>query len=130
MTGAEIAGFVAAACLLVVTAFQIGLASGAPWGRAAFGGQHPGRLPTNLRVVSAVAAVVWPLVAFVVLRQAGWDVWSPVPEGALSTVTWVVAGFLGLSVLLNGASRSPLERNLWTPLCLVACAATMVVALA
>ena len=48
----------ATAGLAVVAAFQVALAAGAPWGRAAWGGQHQGRLPARLRIASAVAAGV------------------------------------------------------------------------
>jgi hypothetical protein len=57
--------------LLVVVAFQLSLALGAPFGRAALGRNHEGQLPPDLRVVSVLAAVMWAFAAVVVLRRAG-----------------------------------------------------------
>ena len=48
---------------LLVAGFQIALALGAPWGRAAWGGAHEGRLPGKLRVASLVSAAFWILLA-------------------------------------------------------------------
>ena len=47
---ASTAGRVAAGLFLVVAAFQVALAAGAPWGAAAMGGANPGVLPDELRV--------------------------------------------------------------------------------
>lgn len=129
MTSPETAAIVAAGCVAVVTAFQAALAVGAPWGRAAYGGQHPGTLPSHLRTSSAVSVIVWPTLVLVLLRRAGHDVPSVIPDGALEVTAWIVVGLLGLSVLMNGASRSRVERTLWTPICVVAFAASLVVAL-
>ena len=43
---------------LLVTGFQVGLALGAPWGRAAWGGSREGLLPRNLRIAGGFAALV------------------------------------------------------------------------
>ena len=71
-----------------VALFQLALALGAPLGRAAWGGTHVGTLPTELRVASGVAVLVWTCAALVVLRRAGlallampmpvarWGTWS------------------------------------------------------
>lgn len=125
----EIAAVVVATCLAVVAIFQACLALGVPWGRAAYGGQHAAVLPNHLRAASAVAAALWPLLALVVLARAGLDVPSPLPDGDLGPATWVVTGLLAVSVLVNAASRSRLERTLWTPVCVVAAACALVVAL-
>ena len=62
----EAASNVAVVLLGVIAIFQLGLALGAPWGKAAWGGQNPGVLPTGLRVASGLAAVVvYPLIALV-----------------------------------------------------------------
>ena len=74
------AGAVAAVGCLGIAAFQVALAAGAPFGRAAWGGSHE-RLPRKLRVASAVAAGVWVLAALVVLADAGFEV-SPIPASS------------------------------------------------
>lgn len=97
--------------LFVVGAFQTALAAGAPWGRAAYGGSHHGVLPRHLRTTSGVAAVVYGGGAVLVLRGSG----SPQARAR---------SFTALSVLMcvgsvaNGASRSPVERAIWTPVTL------------
>ncbi len=105
---------VAAALLGAVGGFQLALAAGAPWGEAAWGGASP-TLPAGLRVASGVAAVVWSGAALVVLRQGGHETWAPVPDRWLRRTTIVLAAYSGVGVLLNLASRSELERALWTP---------------
>lgn len=109
-----VAAYVAVALLVVLTGFQVALAAGAPWGTAAWGGQHPGVLPAGYRVASAIAAlVVYPLVGLVVLTAAGVVdlAWFPaVPTWLL----WVLVGFFALGTLANAASRSRTER-FWAP---------------
>ena len=106
-----LAAILAVALLAVVAAFQLALAFGAPWGAAAWGGQHPGVLPQKLRIASGVAAlVVYPLVIALVLASAGMidDGWLPV-DGTL--IMWGLAGLLGLGAVMNVASPSRPERN-------------------
>lgn len=108
----EIAGWIAAVLIAVLAVFQLALALGAPAGAAAWGGSHPGVLPTRLRVASGLVAVFfYPPVAILLLDSAGvidvgWDV-SPL-------WIWVLAGLFGLGTLANLASRSPVERW-WAP---------------
>src|SRR5690606_35214174 len=110
-------------------AFQLALAFGAPWGRAAYGGQHPGVLPTHFRVSSAVAAVVWALLALCVARLAGMPVWAPLPDAALPVVVWVVVGLSAVSGVLNAITRSRIERAIWLPASAVLRASVLAVAL-
>lgn len=107
----ELAGIVGAVLLGGLTAFQLGLAAGAPWGAAAWGGRHPGVLPSRLRVGSAVVGiVVYPLAILVLLVAAGvWDLSWP---NSGKTTLFVITGFFALGTLLNLVSRSPVER-LW-----------------
>jgi hypothetical protein len=129
MTWSLVAGTAAVSVgLLVVTAFQVALALGAPWGRASYGGQEP-RLPGRLRIASAVAAVVWPLLLLIVLRRAGAVGWAPVPDAWLAAATWAVAALLLVGVVANAISRSRVERAVWVPVTLVALAGTVVVAI-
>lgn len=108
------AALVAVALLAIVAAFQLALAIGAPWGAAAWGGQHPGVLPARLRISSGVAGIViYPLLIVLVLNAAGWVSIGWLNQlGALPM--WILAGLLGLGALANLASRSPRER-LWAP---------------
>jgi len=109
--------------------FQLALAVGAPWGRAAFGGftDRPG---TPLRIASAVAVLLWSAAALVLVRRAGIGIWAPVPDAWLVALAWVIAGLLGLSILVNAASKSVLERAIWVPFGVAATVLAVVVALA
>ena len=112
--------------LVIIAAFQVALALGVPWGRAAYGGTSA-TLPPELRVASGVAAVVWLLAAAVVLGRAGhWGSarWS----AAFGWGTWLVAGLLALGAIVNFASSSPWERFGWGPLALLLAIGCVVVA--
>ena len=124
-----VAGAVTAALLVVLVLFQVALASGAPWGAASYGGQDP-VLPARLRATSAVAAVVWVLVALVVLRRAGYSqVWAPLPDTWLPAAVWTVVGVLVLGCVLNAITPSTVERAVWLPVTLAALVGTTTVAL-
>ena len=120
------AGVTAAIGCLGVAVFQVALAAGAPLGRAAWGGAHE-RLPRNLRVASAVAAVVWVLAALIVLAAAGFEA-SPIPASVADWATWVLAALLLVGTVMNFFSRSRLERIIWGPVALVLAGLTAIVA--
>jgi hypothetical protein len=122
------AAAMAAIGFVLVAGFQVALALGAPWGRAAWGGAHE-RLPIALRVASAFAAVVWAVAALVVLARAGLD-WSPIPFRAATWGTWILFGLLLLGTVMNLASRSRLERLIQTPVAAVLAILCLLVALA
>jgi len=113
----EAAAVLATILLVILALFQLALAAGAPWGRAAFGGVWPGVLPTGIRINSLVfGVVVYPLIILYVL-DAGEMVessWLPAP----SVVLWVLVVFFAVGTLANFASRSRIER-LWGPVTLI-----------
>ena len=97
---------------LVVTVFQIALASGAPWGEYAYGGTKTGKLPTGFRINSVVSAFVMLAISGHYLAQLG--VFEPILDPAGNTVVnWVLVGFTGLAALANNATRSKKERMVW-----------------
>lgn len=98
-----------AAWLAGVAAFQTALALGAPWGAAAWGGTHSGVLPARLRVASTLGAVGWSGAAAIAAGLVG-------GETARRRVLRGTAAFAALSVPLNAASRSRIERVVWVPL--------------
>lgn len=116
--------FVAVSGLLVV--FQLALAFGAPWGRFAWGGQHPGVLPVGYRIASAFSVLVYAFLATVIFDRAAVIVLYP--EGFSPVAAWVVFAFLALGVLLNLISRSKPERFLMTPVALVLAVLALLVA--
>jgi hypothetical protein len=123
-----LAAVLAVALLAVVNVFQLGLALGAPWGAAAWGGQHPGVLPRKLRIASGVAAVVvYPLIIALVLASAGVidDGWLPL-DGSL--IMWALAALLGVGAVMNFVSPSPPERR-WGAVALTIALCCVVIAL-
>lgn len=123
-----LAALLGVALLAVVAVFQLGLALGAPWGAAAWGGQHPGVLPQRLRIASGIAAVVvYPLVIALVLASAGLidDGWLPV-DG--TPIMWGLAALLGVGAVMNFLSPSPPERR-WGAVALTIALCCVIIAL-
>lgn len=117
--------FVAVLSLLLL--FQLALALGAPWGRFAWGGQHPGVLPAGYRIASAFSILLYGFMAVVVLNRAGFLAVLPV---ALSRVgIWVVFAIFALGVAMNAMSTSTAERWVMAPIALVLAALALVTAL-
>ena len=120
------AAVVAASGFMGLAAFELALALGAPLGRAAMGGTHT-YLPTGLRIVAALAALLWPLAALVVLRRGGYPV--PLISSRVSRVgTWALVGLLSLGVVMNLASSSEWERFLQAPLAAILAVLCLMVA--
>jgi hypothetical protein len=111
----QIAAIVATVVLALVMLFQLLLAAGLPFGRAAWGGEHR-VLPVSLRVGSLLSAFVLGGAAWVVLARAGLvgvdSVWVRVG-------TWVFAGLFALNTVGNLASKSAAERYGMTPVTVV-----------
>ncbi|HEV7948888.1 MAG TPA: hypothetical protein VGP24_03880 [Glaciihabitans sp.] len=114
----------AAGLLIGLVGFQLALAFGAPWGRAAYGGatEQPG---LELRVSSAVASVLWSVVALVILRRGGHGVPGVIPRPALPITMWIVVALLAVGLVLNLITPSELERMIWAPVTAVLLVATM-----
>ncbi len=111
-----------------VALFQIALALGAPWGEWAFGGQHPGRLPRSFRISSATSLVVYGVQIAHFGAVATW--WaSPFNELVSTILNWVFVAFFAMGTVMNGISRSPKERFLWTPIVALSLACALIVAL-
>jgi len=94
--------------------FQAALVLGAPLGKYAWGGEHPGVLPLKLRIGSGVSLILYTVFALIVLDRSGSI--TLFPEGVSRVGIWVVVGILALSVLANLASRSKPERLVMAPL--------------
>jgi hypothetical protein len=106
-----IAAKVAVGLLVVVAVFQLTLAVGAPFGRAAWGGSHEGvLLPPRLRVASTIVGlVVYPAVIAVMLSAWG-VVESDLVPGTRAVTLWVLATIFLIGVVANAVSRSRVER--------------------
>jgi hypothetical protein len=124
----EIGAAVAVGLLVVVAVFQLALALGAPFGKAAWGGTHVDVLPTRLRGASAfVGLVVYPAVIAAVLSASGLIDADLVP-GRGAVTMWVLATLFLLGAIANAVSRSRAERW-WAPVSLaiaLCCAAVAI----
>ena len=111
----------------VVAAFQVALAVGAPWGALAMGGRYPGVMPIEIRVAEVFQALLLGFFAAMVLSRAGVLLprWSRVSR----RVIWVVVGMSAMSVVLNLATPSALERAIWAPVAIVMLVTALAVAL-
>ena len=118
---------VGAFLLLAVALFQVLLALGLPFGEAAWGGGHR-VLPRNLRVGSAVAAVVWVAAALIVLER-GAVLSLGIGPATTGPAVWVLTALLALGTLMNAASRSRIERLIWTPVAAGGCASCLLLSL-
>lgn len=126
---ARVAAIVAAVLFAALVLFQVALALGVPWGRAAYGGQSA-ELTTQLRVTSAIAAVIWTGVALVVLKRAGFAVWAPLPASWLPVVIWIVVALGAIAIVMNAITPSAIERAIWLPVSILLLGSTLTVALA
>lgn len=124
---AEAAAYVFALTAAGGAAFQVALALGAPWGAYAMGGAVNGPFPPVLRVAALFQAVILIILALIVLTRASVLV-VPILRDLPWTI-WVVVVFSGVSLVLNGLSRSAGERRLWTPVALAMVASSLIVAL-
>jgi hypothetical protein len=123
---APVAASLAAVGFLVIAAFQLALALGAPLGRAAYGGRSA-ELSRSLRRASAGAVVIWLLAAVVILGRGG-VVALPVPDVILHGGAWVLVVLSVLGTIVNLASSSPWERFGWAPVSAGLAALSLVVA--
>lgn len=113
---------------LGVFVFQVALIAGAPWGEYTMGGQNKGVLPSRLRSVAAISALIMLAQAGHYLAQAG--VLPQLLGPSWNTVVnWVWFGFAALGLIMNSISRSKKERNTWVPVLLVSAICTLLVAL-
>ena len=127
MTASQNAALFATTLLLFLAVFQLLLAAGVPWGRAAWHGAHR-VLPKRLRWASLAAVPVLLLAGLVVLARS--DLVgpgsSPLP---IRILAWSFAVFFGLNTVGNLSSKSSIERWLMTPVAFVLAACFLAVAL-
>ena len=117
MTIRRIAAFLYAIITLAVVAFQIALASGAPWGAFAIGGAFPGQLPPAMRIAAVIQAALLIGFALVVLARTG--IILPTWLRASRWLAWVVVAFSALSLILNLITPSAGERAIWAPVAFI-----------
>ncbi len=109
----RIAALFYVAISLVVVAFQVALAAGAPWGAFAMGGAFPGQYPPALRIAALVQAVLLLAFAVVILARSG--VLFLGRSRVSRWLIWFVVAFAALSFVLNLITPSAGERAIWAP---------------
>jgi hypothetical protein len=123
----ELAAWVAAIGFLGLMCFQILLALGFPYGRAAWGGKYI-KLPSRLRIASLFSAGVSVVASLFVLEKA--DILSVFNSSTVVTIgVWILVSFLGLNTLGNFASKSKLEKRIMTPISLTIALLCLIVAI-
>lgn len=128
MTLFEFSAWLNVLVLLLVTAFQIALISGAPWGEYAFGGKNKGVLPKNLRIGSAITSFLYLGIAGHYLAQVG--IFPKLLSPELNQVAnWVIVGINTLALIMNTITPSKKERMIWAPIALVLLATSVAIAL-
>ena len=113
MVDTHVIAFLAVALLALAAAFQLGLAAGAPWGAAAYGGKvvtGDGDLPGAYRLESGIAALMLLGTMWVVLASVSVVGRGPVSLQMLTVILWCLAVMFGVNTLGNARGRHLLER--------------------
>lgn len=111
---------------VVVVAFQLALAAGAPWGELTMGGAFPGQLPPPMRAAAVGSAALLLALAAVVVARAGLAL--PRWRRASRRLIWVVLAYTVVGVALHVVTPSARERALWLPVLLGLAVCALVVA--
>jgi hypothetical protein len=109
----QVIAMLTVALLALAAAFQLGLAVGAPWAAAAYGGRAvsgDGALPWVYRLGSGVAALMLLGAMWVVLASAAVVDRGPVSLAVLTVMLWCLAALFVLNTVGNVRGRHPLER--------------------
>lgn len=122
------AAFVLVVVQICVALFQLALVLGAPMGEYTLGGKNPGKLPMNLRIASAISALVNLAIAGHYLAQTG-NLATLLPGDLNQIANWGLVGFNAVGLILNSISRSKKERQMWVPVLLLSSACSVIVAL-
>lgn len=108
--------------------FQLLLALGFPYGKLAWGGFYE-KLPTSLRVGSAIAILVYGYGIVVLLESAQIIQLLNKPE-LIEYSVWTFAALFGLSTVGNLQSQSKSERKVMTPVGILFCCVCIIVGMA
>lgn len=98
-----------------VAAFQVALVVGAPWGAYTQGGRTPGALDMSGRVLAAVSCAILLVMAAAILARVRDGPLKSAPRRLVTTLAWFATIYAGLSVVLNIATQSSSERNVFAP---------------
>ena len=122
------AAFLFAAVSACASMFQVCLLLGAPWGEFTLGGRWPGQLPTKVRAIPLVSAVLLGGFAATILSRAGLAFHEM--HSYSGSLSWGVVGYCALGCIANAITPSKWERAIWLPVVAVMFATSLVVAAA
>lgn len=120
-----IAVITALTILIALAGLQVLVASGLPYGRLVWGGQHE-VLPPALRAGSAVALLIYGAIGWILIARA--DL-LPGRGAVVEVITWVAFAYFVIGIAMNGLSRSRAERVVQTPTCVALALCSLVIAL-
>lgn len=121
-----------AAILLLITlallsVFQAVLASGAPYGHFAWGGQHK-VLPASLRAGSIISIVIYACIGCCIVSKVG--IYQIIPKSTfLDIILWAITVYFFIGILMNSISRSKYERNIMVPVSSVLAVCSLMITL-
>lgn len=111
--------------LLLLAAFQLALAFGAPFGQYAWGGKHR-VLPAPLRLGSAVSILIYGLIDIIAWNRVGAiDVF---PAQISKVAMWIIFGYFVLGIVINAISPSKPERYVMVPVSLLLAVVSLFIA--
>lgn len=111
MTLTAIAAVAYAVLSLAPITAQLALTAGAPIGHLTLGGKWPGRLPSRLRLVTLLQAVILGTMAVTVLAVGG-----VLDLPSLHWLFWPAFVMTVLTLISNSITPSAPERRLWAPI--------------
>lgn len=97
-------------------------------GEYTLGGQTQGKLPTKLRVVSAISMFVNLAIAGHYLAQTG-AIQTLLPAQLNLVANWALVIFTASGLVMNSISRSKKERSMWVPVLLLSLTCAVIVAI-
>jgi hypothetical protein len=112
--------------IFAVVLFQCALVAGVPWGEFAWGGGYRGQLPVEMRIASALSALLLLVLGAIVLTRAG--LLLPRWQHLSRKLIWVVVAYCAIGVIANAMTPSAWERIIWLPVTIALLAMSVVVA--
>ena len=115
----QISARISSGILYSVILFQLALVFGAPWGAYTQGGQSTGTLPIAGRILALISAGVLFMMGSAMLALIRKGPFKDMRREIIHKFAFVTVAYSGIGVIMNFASRSESERNLWGPITLI-----------
>ena len=109
----------AAVVMVGVAAFQLALVLGAPWGEYSQGGGTTGSLDSSGRLVAALSCALLLLMAAAILARVREGPLEDAPGRLVAALAWFTTIYAAVAVVLNLATQSSSERNVFAPIAIV-----------